>query len=70
MLPREKHFTCAELACIWNTSSCTVRRDFQEESGVVHLGKKKSNKRKYDPLRIPESVAERVYRRKLNGGQG
>ena len=60
----ERHFTVRELAALWNLSEDTVRRCFQREPGVIEVvGCRKVSKRRYITLRIPESVALRVYRR-------
>jgi hypothetical protein len=67
MQPCEVHFTVQELAQLWRVSPDTIRRKFRNEAGILHLGSAKRNRRIYDPIRIPQSVAERVYRR-LTGG--
>jgi len=66
----EKHFTVKELAEAWGMSTTRVRRKFQNEPGVVldgepsrRLGKKL--RRAYYTMKIPESVAARVYERML-----
>jgi hypothetical protein len=60
----EKHFTVQELASLWNLSEMTIRRMFAGEPGVVSWGRNETrSKRAYKTLRIPESVAQRVYRR-------
>ena len=59
----ERHFTPDELAEAWNLDATTIRRIFQDEPGVLKLGKTgRRGKRDYITLRIPESVAMRVYR--------
>jgi hypothetical protein len=62
--PFEPHFTPQDLAEIWKLDETTIRRIFQDEAGVLKLGKanRRDGKRDYITLRIPESVAERVYR--------
>jgi hypothetical protein len=69
----EDHFTPQELAEKWKVSPDTIRREFQYEEGVVHLGKPKPHRRIYDPIRIPASVAARVHERltknRPNGGR-
>ncbi len=63
----ERHFTVAEIAMAWSLSPDKVRRLFELEPGVlVFRNKVLGSKRRYTTLRIPESVAERVYRRCLN----
>ena len=49
----ERHFSPTELAAQWGVSTSYIRSRFRHEPGVVKLGK---------VLRIPESVALRVYR--------
>jgi hypothetical protein len=66
----EEHFTVPQLATRWNMSRTTVWRWFMSEPGVVQLskrpdGKRVSRKRERIGLRIPASVAERVYRKHL-----
>jgi predicted transcriptional regulator len=60
----ERHFSVNELAKMWGLSPATTRRMFRDEPGVLRFGReKKGHQRDYVTLRIPESVAERVYRR-------
>ena len=58
-----RHFTASELAEIWKLDDTTIRRIFQDESGVLKIGKsrRRDGKRDYVTLRIPEAVALRVY---------
>lgn len=62
----EKHYKVDELAEKWGVSPDTVTRAFQNEPGVLKLtfprliGSKRKAK---TMLRIPASVAERVYER-------
>jgi hypothetical protein len=60
----ERHYSVAELAEHWNLSPDTIRKLFEDEPGVLVLGEnsKRRGKRRYTTLRIPESVAARVYR--------
>lgn len=60
----ERHYTIRELSKAWGMGVATVRRWFQNEPGVIKFGSgklTKSRKRTYISLRIPESVARRVY---------
>jgi hypothetical protein len=57
----EKHYTPQELAKCWGVSPDWIRRRFANEPGVVHLSRPKPGKNHYDPIRIPASVAARVY---------
>ena len=62
----EHHYRVKELAALWNLSPAAVRRLFRDEPGVLRYGRpKKGHQRDYASLRIPASVAERVYRRCL-----
>ena len=58
----ERHYRPRELAKLWGFDESTVRRLFQDEPGVFKIGKPLHGKRAYVSLRIPASVAERVYR--------
>jgi hypothetical protein len=58
----EKHFSVHELAALWGFSRGVVRRWFMDEPGVLREGSSfRRGKRGYVTLRIPRSVAERVY---------
>ena len=58
----EEQFTSKELAARWKLSEDTIRRLFQDEPGVFRLGAAmRRGKRGYQTLRIPASVAARVY---------
>ena len=60
----ERHFSVKELAQRLGMSQAAIRRLFRDEPGVLRFGKeKRGHKRDYVTLRIPASVAERVYRR-------
>lgn len=62
----ERHYTVDEIAEAWKLSRDKVRRLFEDEPGVLVLENRSPfSKRRYRTLRIPESVAERVYRRLL-----
>lgn len=60
----ERHFAAKQLADLWGLDESTVRRMFQDEPGVLKIGKanRRDGKRDYVSLRIPESVAVRVHR--------
>jgi hypothetical protein len=63
----EKHYSPAELAELWNLSADTVRRMFKGEPGVlIFENPERSSSRRFRTLRIPASVAERVYSRFSN----
>jgi hypothetical protein len=60
----ECHYSVKELAQNWGLSQAMVRRMLRNEPGVQRFGpEKKGHQRAYVTLRIPASVAERVYRR-------
>ena len=61
----EQHFSPKELAALWGFNPTTVRRMFEGEPGVLEVGKsqRRDGKRDYVSLRIPESVALRVYQK-------
>jgi len=60
----ERHFSAQEVALLWSLDVSTVRRLFQDEPGVLKIGKsgRRDGERDYVTLRIPESVVRRVYR--------
>jgi hypothetical protein len=63
----ERHYSPAELGESWNLSADTVRRMFENEPGVlVFENPVRSSSRRSRTLRIPASVAERVYSRFSN----
>ena len=65
----ERHYTPGELATAWGVAPNTVRRLFQDEQGVLRFGRPSSIrvgrllKRSLMQMRIPESVAAKVYAR-------
>ena len=62
----EPHYSVSDLAASLSLSPDAVRRLFENEPGVLVLGgDDRPGKRRYTTLRIPKSVAERVYRRNL-----
>ena len=59
-----RHYTPAELGQFWNLSTETVVRMFEYEDGVlIFENPDRGSERRRRTLRIPESVADRVYRR-------
>ena len=63
----QSDFTVAQIASMWQLSTDTIQRLFQDEPGVVTLGNKNPRgKRKRITLRIPREVMERVKRRRSN----
>lgn len=63
VLAFERHFTAKQLAEMWGLDETTIRRIFQDEPGVLKIGKcdRRDGKRDYVSIRIPESVAVRVH---------
>jgi hypothetical protein len=60
-------FTVAQIASMWQLSTDTVQRWFEDEPGVIVSGDKNPRgKRKRVTLRIPRAVMERVKRRMAN----
>jgi len=60
----QKHFHVNELAELWGASPNTVRRWFENETGVLKISMGYRRGKDYRVcLRIPESVAERVHRK-------
>jgi len=59
----ERHYRPKDLAKLWGLDESTVRRLFQDEPGVFKIGHadRRDGKRDYMSIRIPESVALRVY---------
>jgi hypothetical protein len=64
----ERHFSPKTLAEVWGMSEEYIRDLFAKEPDVLKFGAEDRNgkKRAYTTLRIPESVAERVYNRLRN----
>jgi hypothetical protein len=63
--PFERHFSVRTLAEMWAFSEDTVQRWFEEIPGVLKHGNDgKRGARRKVTIRIPESVAKRVYAEK------
>ncbi len=64
----EQHFKPKQLAELWGFSTDTIRSWFESEPGIlVEHRPEQMHKRSYKSMRIPESVARRVYERHLQG---
>jgi len=60
----ERHFQPKELAEAWSLCDDVIRELFSKEDGVLVLRNQPSrHKRRYSSMRIPKSVADRVYER-------
>jgi hypothetical protein len=59
----DEHFTVQELAAKWKLSRRTVQRIMEKEPDVMRHGEERPGKRRHLTLRIPASVARRVYLR-------
>lgn len=59
----ERLYTVQDLAKQWSLSTVTIRRLFEREPGTLVLTLRRPGKRRYRTVRIPRSVAERVYRK-------
>lgn len=58
----ERHFSPRTLAEMWGFSEDTIVRWFEEETGVLKAGADGvRGRRRKITMRIPESVAKRVY---------
>lgn len=77
---REHHFSVSDLAELWGIHPKTLRNIFADEPDVIRISRRTSpHKRPPRPergrprdwvmLRIPESVAKRVYERLRRGGK-
>src|SRR5271170_7467589 len=61
----EPHYSVPEIASMWHMTAKTMRRLFDGEPGVLNWGTEETVKRRrYQNLRIPESVLIRVHRRR------
>lgn len=67
----ERHYSVKEVAEMWHISEATVRRIFQDETGVLPISMPQLvRNRKHRPhvlLRIPESVLARVHENRSRG---
>jgi hypothetical protein len=59
----ERHFTIPELAELWHVDYKTVQRWFEGRDDVLTFGSAhRARKRRHVSIRVPASVAEKVYR--------
>lgn len=61
----ERHFTIRELSRMWRFSEEFVRQIVKDEPGVTEWVRQQPGRRRYRVLRVPQSVAERLYNRAL-----
>ncbi|MGH7634731.1 MAG: hypothetical protein ACRENC_13435 [Gemmatimonadaceae bacterium] len=61
----ERHYTIRELSRMWRFSDEFVRQIVKDEPGVTEWVRQRPGRRRYRVLRVPQSVAERLYRRAL-----
>jgi hypothetical protein len=69
----EPHYSVQVLAELWRLDETTIRHIFEAAPGVLRLGntdKRRNGKRDYFTLRIPASVAEREYQRRIVASDG
>lgn len=60
----EKHYFVREISKLWRFSNDVIRRIFENEPGVVKVGRPEGlHRRKYFSIRVPESVMRRVHRK-------
>ena len=65
----EQHYSPQFFAELWGTSASTVVRWFQDRDGVLKLSEpSKNGRRTRVELRIPFSLAMRVYRERTRSG--
>lgn len=65
----QENFTVAQIASMWQLSTDTIQRLFEDEAGVVTLGAKNPRgKRRRVTLRIPREVMERAKKLRSNVG--
>jgi hypothetical protein len=58
----ERHYTCHELAQLWQLSPDTIRALFRDTPGVLKVSRPATRfKRAYTSYRIPESVAQKRH---------
>jgi hypothetical protein len=60
----ERHYTLGELAAAWHVSRRTLEAWFRDIEDVVRYGSanlRRGRKRTHLSVRVPESVARRVY---------
>lgn len=66
--PIDPHYSAKFFAELWNVSESTVIRWFQDDSSVLKLSKpSKNGRRTRTEIRIPLSVAMRVYKERTKG---
>lgn len=60
----ERHYFVKEIGKLWGLSGEAVRKIFENEPGVIRIGRPEGlHRRKYFSLRVPESVMRRVHKK-------
>lgn len=63
----ERHFTVPELAEMWGFSYDFIRDRVRDEPGVISTRQKNGRKKRgYSCIRVPQSIAEKVYGAMVN----
>jgi predicted transcriptional regulator len=66
-LATERHYTIAEVAEMWSFSERTIRRILDGEAGILVIGHPgDGRRRRFQTVRIPESVLHRIHNRLTN----
>ncbi len=63
----ERHFSTKTLAEMWCFSEDTIQRWAEDEEGVLRCGSDGGRNGRRVTLRIPESVARRIYEKHTKG---
>jgi hypothetical protein len=62
----EKHYRIGELAKLWGLGRETIRLIVKDEPGVIKI--RMGPKKAHTIYSVPESAAQRIHTRLLNGG--
>jgi hypothetical protein len=61
----EKHYRVGELAELWSLGRETVRKLVKDDPGVIKI--RQGHKKSHTTYSVPESAAQRIHTRLLNG---
>lgn len=66
----EPKYTYLQLSKLTGLNCRTLRRQFQNEAGLIIVGREslRGSKRRYETVRIPQSVVLRVFQRLVTKG--